>query len=153
MSIFLVCLVLSQLLMTRADGAVSHLPNNIRAVTTRNQMKPLNSVCFPDHRNTAYWICFDLRKLQSLVRALSYNHKGKLYTKANSYIIVHVLDTSNATQSHWLHLMLTSVNKVLKVIRKYLFLFVMHKSMAVDGNIFAAECAFRRVDVALSDMV
>jgi len=75
---FVVCLVSSQLLMTRTDGAVSHLPGIIRAVTTRNQMKPLNCICFPDHGSMAYGICFDLYKLQSLVRTLFYNHKCKL---------------------------------------------------------------------------
>ena len=48
-------------------------------------------------------------------------------------------------------------NMVLKVIRKHFVLFVMHKSMAVDGNLSAAQMycvsAFRHVDMALRDMV
>lgn len=51
---FLSVLALCQLLMPRADGAVSHPPDLIRAVTTRDQMKPLNWICFLDHRNTEY---------------------------------------------------------------------------------------------------
>lgn len=50
---FLACLVLSQLLMTGVDGTVSHLQTLLELLTTRNWMKPLRCICFPDHRNTA----------------------------------------------------------------------------------------------------
>lgn len=62
-------------------------------------------------------------------------------------ILAHVVDALNVTASHLLHLIIvTSGNKGLKVTRKYLFLFVVRKSMAVDGNLFATQmycpCAF-----------